>query len=65
MQLDGWLPSPSGWEVLSITEDEFKPWVMENQLSLFPGCMLGLVVAKVAMTQEMRPHKPGAGEKEK
>lgn len=46
---------------------EFKPKVMEmnNWFSLFPGCMLGLVVAAVAATLEMRPHKAGAGEEEK
>ena len=38
---------------------------MNNWLGLFPGCMLGLVVAAVAMTLEMRPHKAGAGEEEK
>lgn len=38
---------------------------MNNWLGLFPGCMLGLVVAAVAMTQEMRPHKAEAGEEEK
>lgn len=38
---------------------------MNNWLGLFPGCMLGLVVAAVALTLEMRPHKAGAGEEEK
>ena len=57
----------SGCELLSITRDEFKPQVMEmnNWLALFPRCKLGLVVVAVTMTQEMRPHKAGAGEEEK
>lgn len=38
---------------------------MNNWLGLFPGRMLGLVVAAVAMTLEMRPHEDGAGEEEK
>lgn len=38
---------------------------MNNWLGLFPGCMLGLVVAAVAMKLEMRPHRAGAGEEEK
>lgn len=38
---------------------------MNNWHGLFPGCMLGLVVAAVAMTLDTRPHKAGAGEEEK
>lgn len=57
----------SGCELLSITGDEFKPWVTatNNWLGLFPGRTLGLVVVAVTITQEMRPHKAGAGEEEK
>lgn len=67
MQLSRPFLSHSGCEFLSITEGEFKPWVteMNNRLGVFPGCTPGLVVAAVAMTLEMRPHKAGAGEEEK